>query len=134
MPKVQAMLASPSRDRLRNAIALKSAAILAQTCYRIKPDKDCISKDALWETRNLMSVNDIQEKILFMKVIENWNIPQAVPWLKEIINDKTNPVNLRIQATRTCMQLFSIYNNHEGDLKETMCQHSLENIFTEVKR
>ena len=111
LPQVQAMPASPSRVRLRNAIALKSAVVHNQGCSSY-----ISSKDALWETRHLMSLKDTSEKILFMKVIENWNIPEAVPWLKEIINDNTNPLNLRIHALTLKGKSDPLFDSAKNDI------------------
>ena len=119
LPKVQAMPSNPSRDRLRNAIALKFAAIHDIRCLRYPVRTDCMSKEALWETRHSFNLNDFHEKILFMRLLGMWRIPQGVPWLIETILDKANPINLRVQATWVSLVFLSQY---PGNLTETMTQ------------
>ena len=116
LPEVQAMPASPSRDRLRSAIALKSSSLHAQKCFRMS-DNDCITDDALWETRPSSLLKDTQGKILFAKVLQNWALKTS--WLIDVIADKTNPIMLRTQAIRA-FEYSS--RSAQPSLKETMTQ------------
>lgn len=118
LPKVSAMPASHSTDRLKHAILLKAAALHFEKCIRKgQQDKDCISNDALWTKMSATPPKDVHEKITMAKIIANLQIPNGVTWLKQILADKTNPINLRTEAAWACVRMVP---RNGAALKETV--------------